>query len=141
MAIIQVLIHFNTISIGVTISNLGIDIQDTLEYTSPIYRMELAMRGRIFAQNPHLYGNIPMFNPNTPKILLEHKITLEKISNLIISKNLEEFTSIFNQTAEFFNDFKQYAMDESNYLIEKMSEYQGEKNENQPMSQPSVSSQ
>ncbi len=128
MALIQVLIHFNNISIGHTMSKLGFDIHETLEYTSPIYRMELAMIGRIFAQSGRLYGNIPMENKYTQNILLEHKLTLEEMSKIILTKDLKAFVEKFEKTSEFFEDFKEKAMNESNYLITQMVNYKENNN-------------
>ena len=123
MSLIQVLIHYNSISIGITMAKMGFDIHETLEYTSPIYRMELAMIGRIFAQNGRLYGNIPMNNPYTQKTLLEHKLTLEEMSKIILTKDLDAFTEKFTMASDFFNDFKAKAMVESNYLIKQLVKY------------------
>ncbi len=120
MSLIQVLIHFNSISIGITMAKMGFDINETLEYTSPIYRMELTMIGRIFAQNGRLYGNIPMYNPFTQKTLLEHKLTLEEISKIILTKDLDGFIDKFEFASKFFENFKEKAMDESNKLIKEM---------------------
>ena len=125
MSLIQVLIHYNTISIGITMSKLGFDIKETLEYTSPIYRMELAMIGRIFAQDPKLYGNIPMYNENTPEVLMEHKMTLEQMSKIIITKNIEDFITLFRKASTFFDGFKEQAMRESNHLIRKLGSIMG----------------
>ena len=36
----------------------GVGVEDSLRYTSPIYRLELAFVGRLFAQDPDLYGEI-----------------------------------------------------------------------------------
>ena len=123
MSLIQVLIHYNSISIGITMAKMGFDIHETLEYTSPIYRMELAMIGRIFAQNGRLYGNIPMHNPYTQKTILEHKLTLEEMSKIILTKDLDAFTEKFSMASDFFNDFKAKAMVESNYLIKQLVKY------------------
>ena len=123
MSLIQVLIHFNSIAIGITMSRLGFDIKETLEYTSPIYRMELLMISRIFAQSPRLYGNIPMRNPHTLKILLEHKMTIEHLSKIILTKDMEKFTDLFENTANYFNNFKKQSIEESNFLISKLVEY------------------
>ncbi len=120
MSLIQVLIHFNSISIGITMAKMGFDINETLEYTSPIYRMELAMIGRIFAQNGRLYGNIPMNNPFTQNTLLEHKLTLEEMSKIILTKDLNGFIEKFEFASNFFENFKEKAMDESNQLIKEM---------------------
>ena len=123
MSLIQVLIHFNTIAIGATMSKLGYDIKETLEYTSPIYRMELFMVGSILGQSARLYGNIPMYNPHTLDILLEHKYTIEKISKLILTKDLDGFIKIFEEASEYFNGYTETALKEITYLTTKLVEY------------------
>ena len=50
MSIVQVLVHFSTEVIGNTLAHLGVSIEDTLAFTSPIYLLELLMTARHFAQ-------------------------------------------------------------------------------------------
>ncbi len=126
MSLIQVLIHFNTIAIGATMSKLGYSIKETLEYTSPIYRMELFMVGSILGQSARLYGNIPMYNPHTLDILLEHKYTIEKISKLILTKDLDGFINVFKEASEYFDGYTETALKEITFLTTKLVEYDGE---------------
>ncbi|MGM5487646.1 MAG: prephenate dehydrogenase/arogenate dehydrogenase family protein [Nanobdellota archaeon] len=119
MAIIQVLVHFNTIAMGHTLASLGLDIDETLEFTSPIYRMELGMIGRIFAQDASLYGNIQMQNPKGVEILRRHQDTIKTLFGMIQDKDLESFVAKFNETAAFFKDFKERALAESEELLRK----------------------
>ena len=70
MSIIQVLFHLTTVLIGRTLRELDIDIGETMEYTSPSYRIEMNLVGRIFAQNPELYGAITQMNPNSRRDFL-----------------------------------------------------------------------
>ncbi len=127
MSLIQVLVHFNTIAIGATMSRLGFSIKESLEYTSPIYRMELFMVGSILAQSARLYGNIPMYNPHTLDILLEHKYTIEKISKLILTKDLEGFIKTFKEASNYFNGYTEIALEEITYLTSKLVEYDSNK--------------
>ena len=69
MGIVQVLTHQTTEVLGRTIEKLDVDVQKTLEFTSPIYLMELLMTARHFAQSSELYASIQMNNPETGKIL------------------------------------------------------------------------
>lgn len=123
MSLIQVLVHFNTIAIGETISRLGFDIKETLEYTSPIYRIELFMVGSILAQSARLYGNIPIHNPHTLNIINEHKKTVEKISKLILTKDLEGFVEMFQGASNYFDGYTKIALEEITYLTTKLGEY------------------
>ncbi|MFP4423928.1 MAG: prephenate dehydrogenase/arogenate dehydrogenase family protein [Candidatus Woesearchaeota archaeon] len=117
MGLIQVLVHFNTIAMGHTMASLGFDIEETLGFTSPIYRMELGMIGRIFAQEGSLYGNIQMRNPKGEEILRRHMETIRKLFKIIEDKDMESFIQKFRETAGFFKDFKHTALKESEDYI------------------------
>jgi len=68
MAVVQVLTHFSTEVMGRTLAALGVSIDDTLPFTSPIYLMELLMTARHFAQSPDLYAAIQMHNAATDQV-------------------------------------------------------------------------
>src|SRR4029434_2336385 len=63
MAVVQVLTHFQTQVLGLTLARLGTSLEDTLQFTSPAYLMELYVTARHFDQSPELYGPIEMRNP------------------------------------------------------------------------------
>jgi len=65
MAVVQVLTHFQTQVLGLTLARLGTSLEDTLRFTSPAYLMELYVTARHFDQSPDLYGPIEMRNPAT----------------------------------------------------------------------------
>lgn len=117
MSIVQVLIHFHSILTGNVIRALDVNIKDILKYASPIYRLELSIIGRIFAQDPMLYGAIETMNPFSSEItkkVLEETIRLKKI---IDRKDLEKFKKSFIKTSEFLGEFKKTALKESNQLL------------------------
>lgn len=49
MGIVQVLTHFGFIAMGRALKASGSPLAASLPYTSPIYRIELAMVGRLFS--------------------------------------------------------------------------------------------
>jgi len=63
MALIQALRHFATFVYGVHLSEEDADLATMLDLSSPIYRLELAMTGRLFAQDPDLYTDIIFDSP------------------------------------------------------------------------------
>ena len=95
MSIIQVLFHLTTMLIGRTLRKLDIDIDETMDYTSPSYRIEMNLVGRIFAQNPELYGAITQMNPNTEEIFSALKDGLEVYEQFYRSANLKGFMEDF----------------------------------------------
>ncbi|MGZ8471214.1 MAG: prephenate dehydrogenase/arogenate dehydrogenase family protein, partial [Gemmatirosa sp.] len=68
MAVVQVLTHFQTQVLGLTVARLGMPLDETLPFTSPAYLLELYVAARHFAQSPALYGSIEMRNPRTGEV-------------------------------------------------------------------------
>ncbi len=64
MAFIQALRHFATFAYGLHLAEENVRPEQLLALSSPIYRLELAMVGRLFAQDPQLYADIIMSSEN-----------------------------------------------------------------------------
>ena len=67
MAIVQGLTHFVTICLADTIRRLGVDIQETEKFMSPVYQIELSLMGRLLSQDPAMYADILEQNPFVPE--------------------------------------------------------------------------
>lgn len=64
MAFIQALRHFATFAYGLHLAEENVRLEQLLALSSPIYRLELAMVGRLFARDPQLYADIIMSSEN-----------------------------------------------------------------------------
>ncbi len=120
MSIIQGLNHFSTLAVAYAMKNLGISVKESLGYTSPIYKLRMAMIGRILNQNPSLYANIEIMNPKNRKALAAYAKSAKKLQKIIETKNTKEFLKYFNVCTEFFGSFNKEAEELSDYLIEQM---------------------
>ncbi|HEC32339.1 MAG: prephenate dehydrogenase/arogenate dehydrogenase family protein [Deltaproteobacteria bacterium] len=118
MSIIQVLIHFSTIIMGRTLREMGVSIEESLDYTSPIYRLEMNFIGRLFAQDPALYGAIGMLNPHSEEVLRKLHESFVNYLDIIRTKNLEAFINDFKKTANFFGPYSPQAMEESGAILD-----------------------
>jgi len=121
MSIIQVLLHFHTIVLGNTFQKLKIPIRETLSVASPIYKLEMDMIGRIFSQDPFLYGAIEMLNPETKKVTNALLKETAKLTKIVQSKNLKEFEKTFKKTSQFLGEFKDEAMSEIDKLLNHLN--------------------
>ncbi|NVO99083.1 bifunctional chorismate mutase/prephenate dehydrogenase, partial [Photobacterium damselae subsp. damselae] len=63
MTLIQALRHFTSFVYGVHLAEEDPNLDQLLSLSSPIYRLELAMVGRLFAQDAELYADIIMSSP------------------------------------------------------------------------------
>lgn len=118
MSIIQVLFHLTTMLIGRALRKLDIDIGETMEYTSPSYRIEMNLVGRIFAQNPELYASITQMNPHSGRIFGALKEGLELYEKLYESGNLEGIMEDFERNAQHMGSFCRNAYRESSAILD-----------------------
>ncbi|HPA17660.1 MAG TPA: bifunctional chorismate mutase/prephenate dehydrogenase [Verrucomicrobiae bacterium] len=120
MAIVQCLRHFATFAMGDFLCRRNVDITRTLELSSPIYRLELGMIGRLFAQDPGLYGEIIFGSPERRTLLLEFLDALSRHRKMLAKGDRAAFSTEFKRIAEWFGPFSEQAMRESNFLIDQL---------------------
>lgn len=117
MSIIQVLLHFHAIVLGHAMRRLGVPVRETLKAASPIYRLEMDMIGRIFSQNPTLYGALEMRNPETKRVIKTLLRETKNLAAVVFKKDLRKFEALFRETSRFLGDFKDKALEEINKLL------------------------
>lgn len=120
MSIVQALRHYATFAFGHFLCSKEIPILRTLELSSPIYRLELAMVGRLFAQDPELYADIIFATPERIAMLKEFVGSLNENLDMIAKGNKEDFSAQFQKVAEWFGPFSEQALRESTFLVEKL---------------------
>ncbi len=122
MDIVQALRHFATFAFGRFLGGRKVDLPRSLEFSSPIYRLELGMVGRLFAQDPGLYCEIVMASPQRRGLLKDYIASVAETLEMIESGDKEKFLAEFRRIAEWFGPFSDQAMRESTYLIDKLIE-------------------
>jgi len=120
MGIVQALRHFATFTFGQFLHSRGVPILRTLELSSPIYRLELAMVGRLFAQDPALYAEIVFATPERIALLKDYLQSLQQNLGLVERGDKAEFVARFRKVAEWFGPFSEQAMRESTFLVDKL---------------------
>ncbi len=122
MDIVQALRHFATFSFGQFISNQNINLTRTLEFSSPIYRLELGMVGRLFAQDSSLYSEIIFATPLRRKLLKKYIESLNEQLDMLENNDKALFMDKFKKIAVWFGPFSEQAMSESTFIINKLIE-------------------
>ena len=120
MGIVQALRHFATFAFGQFLYSRGVPVSRTLELSSPIYRLELAMVGRLFAQDPALYSEIVFATPERRALLKDYIQSMQQYLKLVEAGDKAEFVSRFRKVADWFGPFGEQAMRESTFLVEKL---------------------
>lgn len=122
MHIVQGLRHFATFTFGSFLRRRQANLPRSLEFSSPIYRLEIGMVGRLFAQDPGLYYEIIMASPRRLALLREYMASMCEDMELLEKGDKSLFRDEFAKIAEWFGPFSDQAMRESTYLINKLIE-------------------
>jgi prephenate dehydrogenase len=122
MAVVQVLTHFQTQVLGLTLARAGTTLDETLRFTSPAYLMELYITARHFDQSPDLYGPIEMRNPATVEVTSAFKAAAAEVADILASADRDRFRGLFEEVREFFGPFTHEALEQSSFLIDRLVE-------------------
>ncbi|MES2524439.1 MAG: bifunctional chorismate mutase/prephenate dehydrogenase [Gemmatimonadota bacterium] len=122
MSIVQVLTHFQTQTLGLTLARLGMPLEETLTFTSPAYLLELFVTARHFAQDPRLYGSIEMRNPGTGAVTTAFGNAAREIADTLATGDQDAFDRMFDEVRAFFGSFTDEAVEQSSFLIDRIVE-------------------
>jgi prephenate dehydrogenase len=117
MAVVQGLTHFQAIAAAHCMATIGFNPQESWQVASPVYRLRLAMIGRILAQNPRLYAEIQIFNPYVRDVLQTLSDTHQTLARLVEAKDVEGFVREFERVRDALGSFSQQAVEETSRLL------------------------
>lgn len=123
MAFIQVMRHFSTFVYGVHLKDEDPCLRELIAMSSPIYRLELAMIGRLFAQDSQLYADIIFSNPDNFELLKRFQQRYQSGIELLESGNKELFKQSFADVNLWFGEFAEHFLEESRCLLEAAHQY------------------
>jgi chorismate mutase/prephenate dehydrogenase len=118
MGWIQAMRHLSTFAYGVHLANERVDIKELLELSSPIYRMELMMIGRLFAQNAELYADIIAANKGQFASIRRYLQQFSAIIDDIENGKKSDFISLFDEVSQYFGEFSSQFLKESESLVQ-----------------------
>jgi chorismate mutase/prephenate dehydrogenase len=119
MSMVQVMRHFSTIAYGYHLMAEGADIAQLVEMSSPIYRLELIMVGRLFAQNPVLYTDIIFANQDNIAMMKRFAYRFLELLEDVQLDDKDAFTTMFSQVADWFGDYADIFLQESKAMLVK----------------------
>jgi len=122
MSMVQVMRHFSTIAYGYHLMAEGSDIENLVNMSSPIYRLELIMVGRLFAQNPILYTDIIFANPENITMMKRFAYRFLELLEDVEMGDKEAFVGMFKQVSHWFGDYAADFLAESKTMLLKANE-------------------
>jgi len=118
MAMIQVMRHFSTVAYGYHLMQEDTNLAEIIQLSSPIYRLELAMVGRLFAQDPELYTDIIFSNLDNAESIRRYISRFQQLLEIMEAGDKQAFAAIFDQTADWFGDYADKFLSESSQMLE-----------------------
>lgn len=122
MAFIQALRHFATFAYGLHLAEENVQLEQLLALSSPIYRLELAMVGRLFAQDPQLYADIIMSSENNLALIKRYYERFGEAIKLLEQGDKQAFITSFRKVEHWFGDYAQRFMLESRTLLRQAND-------------------
>ena len=122
MAVIQGLTHFGNLCMADAIRRTGTDLATALGATSPVYRIQMGLIGRLLSQDPALYGDMLQMNPYVPGVLSAFEGAAADLRGRVESGDFPSFAEFFERVAEMYRPYRDQAAAETDALIEFMAE-------------------
>ena len=87
MSLVQGLTHLETILMGLTIRDAGVEPLALEPFSTPVFRTRQAIVGKVFGASPDLYAGLIAGNGNMPKILEIYEKNLSILKSLIFAED------------------------------------------------------
>lgn len=120
MAVIQGLTHFQALTAAHCMMQMGFDPTTTVSVSSPVYRLRLAMIGRVLGQDPRLYAEIQVYNPYIPQVLEQLHDSAELFGDAVRRSDVESLVAEIQKVREAFAGFTEQAMRDSTAIIARL---------------------
>jgi prephenate dehydrogenase len=122
MAVIQGLTHFGNLCMADAIRRSGTDLSLAFRATSPVYRIQMGLIGRLLSQDPVLYGDILQLNPHVPPVLASFGEAAADLRKCVEGGELPPFVEFFGRAAETYRPYLDQEVSETDALIGFLAE-------------------
>lgn len=118
MSVVQGLMHFTSITLVKTLMKSGFSEDELNKFSSPVYRIRTDFANRILNQNPELYADIELNNPETCAILEAYLESCAELFDIVKDKNRDAFINQFKDASDYLGDYKSVAENKTNMIID-----------------------
>lgn len=122
MQLIQAMRHFSSLVYGVHLAEEQANLTELLALSSPIYRLELAMVGRLFAQNAELYADIMLSSSDVAALLERYQQRFSQLLALLQTQDKAGLMAEFAKGQQFFGELAGQFLQESKQLLQKAAD-------------------
>lgn len=123
MITIQAIRHFSTFSLGVFLAEEETNVNRSLEFASPIYRIDINMISRLFGQDGALYVDIMLASSECREAIYRLSDTYQRLAMLVEKNDRAALINEFFEARHSFEPGALQALKESNHLINSLSTF------------------
>ncbi|BDM63642.1 T-protein [Shewanella sp. NFH-SH190041] len=122
MQLVQAMRHFSTFVYGLNLCREQADLSHLLTFSSPIYRLELAMVGRLFAQSPELYADIIFAQQDSLDVISRYLDNYRQALELLQQGDRAGFIQWFEDVSSWFGSFAPQFREESRTMLQSVND-------------------
>jgi len=117
MAIVQSLTHFLSICFTKTLKEMGLHPKELFGTSTPVFKINSDITGRLFAQDPALYATLIGSNKYAKQSLKLFTESFEETKKNLFIESHENATQYITEIGNFLGSYKEEAMDRSNKFL------------------------
>jgi len=121
MVVIQSIRHFSTFSLGVFLAEQGLDLSRSLEFSSPLYRLQLSMVSGLFALSAPLSVDIMLATQERRETIGRLATTYNRLAQLVGNMDRDTLIREFETVRSIFAEELAETVEESTYIINVLS--------------------
>ena len=97
MSLVQGLTHLETILMGLTLQDSGVEPSELAAFSTPAFRTKQAIAGKVFGPRPGLYAALLAENPNMPALLEIFERNFLIVKEMILQGNTTELEALLKK--------------------------------------------
>ncbi len=117
MAIVQGLTHFIAICMARTLQKMDLHPNKAFSISTPIFRINSDIMGRLFAQDPELYTTLVGENSYVSDVLDLFIESLEETKESILDGKHDKGVEFIKNIGDFIGDYRETALNRSNKFL------------------------
>jgi prephenate dehydrogenase len=117
MALVQGLTHFITICMARTLQKMDLHPNEAFSVSTPIFRINSDIMGRLFAQDPDLYTTLVGENKYVNDVLALFTESFEETKSSLIKGRHEQGVDFIKNIGVFLGDYRKIALERSNEFL------------------------
>jgi len=121
MVFVQAIRHFSTLVLGAFISEENLDLQRSLDFSTPIYRQEIGIISRLIAQSAPMVVDIMLATQERRDAIARFANTNNRLAQLVIQGDRDALISKLQEVQSFFAKEVADSFQESTHLINALT--------------------